>query len=248
FCLDFNALSRINDMGILVGESKAFKVMIDHHLEPEDFDDFRHWDINACATAQLVYDFIANELQNPKLINKDVATCLYTGIMTDSASFRLPNTTSAVHRIVANLIDLGAVNWRIHELVYNSASESRLRFLGHCLVNCLEVLPEYNTAIISVNNHDIQKYEVDTGDTEGIVNYALSMASIKLAAFIVERSDRVKLSLRSKGEFPANEICKKYFNGGGHRNAAGGHSNDSLEQVVQEFKTILPEYKKLLIQ
>jgi phosphoesterase RecJ-like protein len=248
FCLDFNALSRINEMGILVGESKAYKIMIDHHLEPQDFDDYRHWNINACATAQLIYDFIVNELHHPELINADVATCLYTGIMTDSASFRLPNTTSTVHRIVADLIDMGAVNWRIHELVYNSATENRLRFLGHCLANCLEVLPEYHTAIIAVNNTDLHKYDVDTGDTEGIVNYALSMADIKLAAFIVERSDRVKLSLRSKGEFPANEICKKYFDGGGHRNAAGGHSSNSLDQVVQQLKTILPEYKKLLNQ
>lgn len=248
FCLDFNALGRINQMGELVGASSAYKIMIDHHLEPEDFDDYRHWNINACATAQLIYDFIVNELQQPELINKDVATCLYTGIMTDSASFRLPNTTSTVHRIVADLIDAGAVNWRIHELVYNSASEGRLRFLGHCLANCLEVLPEYNTAIIAVSKDDLEKYDVDTGDTEGIVNYALSMASIRLAAFIVERRDKVKLSLRSKGEFPANEIVKKYFSGGGHRNAAGGHSEDSLEQVIQQFKLILPEYKKLLIQ
>jgi phosphoesterase RecJ-like protein len=248
FCLDFNALGRINQMGELVGASSAYKIMVDHHLEPEDFDDYRHWNINACATAQLIYDFIVNELQQPELINKDVATCLYTGIMTDSASFRLPNTTSTVHRIVADLIDAGAVNWRIHELVYNSASEGRLRFLGHCLANCLEVLPEYNTAIIAVSKADLEKYEVDTGDTEGIVNYALSMASIRLAAFIVERRDKVKLSLRSKGEFPANEIVKKYFSGGGHRNAAGGHSEDSLEQVIQQFKQILPEYKKLLIQ
>ncbi|MBB6129858.1 DHH family phosphoesterase [Mucilaginibacter lappiensis] len=248
FCLDFNALGRINQMGELVGASSAYKIMIDHHLEPEDFDDYRHWNINACATAQLIYDFIVNELHHPELVNKDVATCLYTGIMTDSASFRLPNTSSTVHRIVADLIDAGAVNWRIHELVYNSASEGRLRFLGHCLANCLEVLPEYNTAIIAVNKADLEKYDVDTGDTEGIVNYALSMGNIRLAAFIVERRDKVKLSLRSKGEFPANEIVKKYFSGGGHRNAAGGHSEDSLEQVIQQFKLILPEYKKLLIQ
>jgi len=248
FCLDFNNLSRINEMGELVRASKALKVMIDHHLEPEDFDDYRHWDIKACATAQLVYDFIANQLNHKELINADVATCLYTGIMTDSASFRLPNTTSAVHRVVADLIDAGAVNWRIHELVYNSASENRLRFLGHCLTNCLEILPEYNTAIIAVSKQDIEKYDVDTGDTEGIVNYALAIASIRLAAFIVDRDDKVKLSLRSKGEFPANEICKKYFSGGGHRNAAGGQSSDSLEEVVNQFKLILPEYKKLLIQ
>ena len=248
FCLDFNNLSRINEMGELVRAAKAYKIMIDHHLEPEDFDDFRHWDINACAAAQLVYSFIVDVLDNKKLVNKDVATCLYTGIMTDSASFRLPNTTSAVHRVVADLIDAGAVNWRIHELVYNSASENRLRFLGHCLTNCLEVLPEFNTAIITVNKHDLEKYDVNTGDTEGIVNYALSIASIRLAAFIVERSDKVKLSLRSKGDFPANEICKLYFSGGGHRNAAGGVSSAPLQEVVNQLKLILPEYKKLLIQ
>jgi len=248
FCLDFNALNRINEMGELVRASGAYKIMIDHHLEPEDFDDYRHWDINACASAQLVYDFIVNILNNKKLVNKDVATCLYTGIMTDSASFKLPNTTSAVHRVVADLIDAGAVNWRIHELVYNSATENRLRFLGHCLTNCLEILPEFNTAIITVSKHDMEKYAVNTGDTEGIVNYPLSISNIHLAAFIVERKDKVKLSLRSKGDFPANEICKLYFSGGGHRNAAGGESTAPLQEVVDKFKLILPGYKKLLIQ
>ncbi len=248
FCLDFNALSRINEMGELVKASGAVKVMIDHHLEPEDFDDYRYWSINACATAQLVYEFIAVQLNHRELVNADVAACLYTGIMTDSGSFRLPNTTSAVHRMVADLIDAGAVNWRIHELVYNSASENRLRFLGHCLTNRLEVLREFNTAIIAVTQEDLQQYDIHTGDTEGIVNYALSITGIRLAAFMVQRSDKVKLSLRSKAEFPANEICKKYFNGGGHRNAAGGQSAHRLEAVVEQFKNLLPEYKTLLIQ
>ncbi|MDB4920955.1 DHH family phosphoesterase [Mucilaginibacter sp.] len=248
FCLDFNALNRINEMGELVGGSNAVKIMIDHHLEPQDFDDYRYWDINACATAQLIYTFIVEELNNKKLINKDVATCLYTGIMTDSASFSLPKTTSAVHRIIADLIDEGAVNWQIYEQIYKNSSENRLRFLGICLSERLEVLHEFNTAVIAVTKADLEKYDVVTGDTEGIVNYALSISGVKLAAFIVERNDKVKLSLRSKGEFPANEICKKYFNGGGHRNAAGGVSTGSLEQVVTQFKLILPEYKKLLIQ
>ena len=248
FCLDFNTLSRINELGELVRGSNALKVMIDHHLEPEDFDNYRHWDINACASAQLVYDFIVNQLNNKQLINKDVAACLYTGIMTDSASFKLPNTTSGVHRIVADLIDLGAVNWHIHDLVYSNMSEDRLRFTGHCLTNKLEVLHEFNTSLITVNKQELEHYNVETGDTEGIVNYGLNIEGIRLTAFIVERKDKIKLSLRSKGEFPANEICKKYFKGGGHRNAAGGESTDSLEEVIQKFKSILPEYKKLLIQ
>jgi len=248
FCLDFNSLDRIHEMSEAVRASNAYKIMIDHHLDPADFDDYRHWNINACATAQLVYDFIANVLQHKQYINKDVATSLYTGIMTDSASFKLPNTTSDVHRVVAELIDRGAVNWRIHELVYNSASENRIRLLGHCLSNCLEVLTEFNTAIIVLKKQDLAAFDVQTGDTEGVVNYALSITSIRLAAFIVERENEVKLSLRSKGEFPANEICKLYFNGGGHRNAAGGQSTDAIEHVVEQFKLILPKYKKLLIQ
>lgn len=246
FCLDFNALSRIDEMGALVRKSNAVKILIDHHLEPEGFDDYRHWDANACATAQLVYTFITNKLNNKAAINKDVATCLYTGIMTDSASFQLPNTTSDVHRIAADLMEAGAVNWQIYDLVYDNSSENRLRFLGLCLSERLEVLREFNTAIIAVDKNDLTRYEIKTGETEGIVNYGLEIAGIKLAAFIVERKDEIKLSLRSKGEIPANAICRKYFNGGGHYNAAGGQSTDSFENVVNRFKTILPEYKELL--
>jgi len=248
FCLDFNMLSRINELGEEVRKSAALKVMIDHHLEPEGFDDYRHWNIGACATAQLVYDFIVNQLGDRELINKDVATCLYTGIMTDSGSFRFPTVTSDLHRIVADLIDAGAENWRIHQLVYDNATENRLRFLGFCLSNKLEVLREFNTAIIHVSKEELQQFHIQTGETEGIVNYALSINGIKLAAFIVERADRAKLSLRSTGDFPANEICKKYFDGGGHRNAAGGHSELTLKETVEKFKTILPEYKTLLLQ
>jgi phosphoesterase RecJ-like protein len=247
FCLDFNTLSRINQMGELVAKSDAVKVLIDHHLEPQDFDDYRHWDTTACATAQLVYTFIARILQDKKLVNKDVATCLYAGILTDSASFHLPNTTSEVHRIAADLIDAGAVNWQIYDLIYNNSAENRLRFLGFCLYERLEVLYEYNTAIIAVNKQDLDRYDIKTGETEGIVNYALSIAGIRLAAFIVERTGQIKLSLRSVGDVPANEMCRQYFNGGGHFNAAGGHSSASLQEVVNQFKSILPEYKKLLI-
>ena len=248
FCLDFNSLSRINELGEHIRKASGLKLMIDHHLDPEDFDDYRHWNINACAAAQLVYDFIKNELQEEQYINKDVATCLYTGIMTDSGSFRFPSATSTVYRIAADLIDLGAEHWRIHQLVYDNASENRLRFLGHCLSNNLEVLRDFNTAIITVNAQELKDYDIATGDTEGIVNYALSINGVKLAAFIIERTDKVKLSLRSTGDFPANEICKKYFNGGGHKNAAGGASDDNLIDTIAKFKSILPEYKTQLLQ
>lgn len=248
FCLDFNTLSRINDLGEHIRQTQAVKVMIDHHLEPEDFDDFRHWNINACAAAQQVYDFIVNLMEEPELVNKDVATCLYTGIMTDSGSFRFESATSKVYRIAADLIDLGAEHWKIHQLVYDNSPENRLRFLGYCLSNKLEVLKDYNTAIITVNANELKQFNIATGDTEGVVNYALSINGIKLAAFIIERTEKVKLSLRSTGDFPANEICKKYFQGGGHRNAAGGASDKNLEDTVADFKAILPEYKTQLLQ
>lgn len=248
FCLDFNSLSRINELGNLVREAKGKKVMIDHHLEPEGFDDYRHWTINACSTAQLVYDFIVSIMGEKHLINKDVATCLYTGIMTDTGSFRFPTTTAEVHHIVADLISCGAENSKIHQLVYDNFSENRLRFLGYCLLNKLEVLNEYNSAIMVITKAELDQYHISTGDTEGIVNYALSINGIRLAVLIIERPDKVKLSLRSTGDFPANEICKKYFAGGGHRNAAGGFSDEKLEAVREKFNVILPEYKSLLIQ
>jgi phosphoesterase RecJ-like protein len=247
FCLDFNTLSRINELGEVIRAAPGYKLMIDHHLDPEDFDDYRHWNINACAAAQLVYDFIINELEDGAYMTKDIATCLYTGIMTDSGSFRFPSATSAVYRIGADLIDAGAEHWRIHQLVYDNATENRLRFLGHCISNKLEVIKELNTAIITVTAEELSHYDIVTGDTEGIVNYALSVNGIRLAAFIIERKDKVKLSLRSTGDFPANEICRKYFNGGGHKNAAGGVSEKSLADTVDYFKSILPEYKTQLL-
>jgi phosphoesterase RecJ-like protein len=153
-----------------------------------------------------------------------------------------------VHHIVADLIQCGAENSRIHQLVYDNFSENRLRFLGHCLLYKLEVFPEYNSAIIVIHKEELEKFQITTGDTEGIVNYALSINGIRLAALIIERPDKVKLSLRSTGDFPANEICKRYFNGGGHRNAAGGSSDDQVDVVREKFNAILPEYKALLIQ
>lgn len=248
FCLDFNTLSRIGDLGEHVRAAKGAKVLIDHHLEPENFDDFRYWSINACATAQLVYEFIVKIMAEPDLINKDVASCLYAGIMTDSGSFRFPNTTAEVHHIVASLIDKGAENSKIHQLVYDNFSEERVRFLGYALLNKLEVMHEFNTALIWLSRDELNQYQIGTGDTEGLVNYGLSINGIRLAALIVEREGLVKLSLRSTGDFPANEICKKFFSGGGHRNAAGGQSPEGLEATVAKFKSILPEYKSLLIQ
>lgn len=166
--------------------------------------------------------------------------------MTDTGSFRFRSTTSAVHNIIANLIDAGAKNWEIHESIYNSSTENRLKFLGYCLLNRLEVIPAYNTALFSLKKEDLKLFNVSTGDTEGLVNYALSIKGIRLAGLFVDRTEIIKLSLRSIGDVPCNEICKKYFNGGGHLNASGGNSTEELENVVEKFKSILPHYKNYL--
>ncbi len=246
FCLDYSALSRTNVLENIIRDAPAQKWMIDHHLDPEDFADLSYWDSRAAATAQLVYSFITEVLPGGDPVDADIATCLYAGIMTDTGSFRFRSTTSAVHHITASLIDAGARNWEIHEHIYNSSTEKRLKFLGYCLLNCLEVIPDYNTAVFAVSKEDLAQFDITTGDTEGLVNYALSIKGIRLAALIVDRTELIKLSLRSVGEIPCNEICKKYFNGGGHLNASGGSSSDDLSTVVNKFKSILPEYKELL--
>lgn len=246
FCLDYSALSRTNVLENVIRDAPGQKWMIDHHLDPEDFASLTYWDSHAAATAQLVYTFITEVNQDVTAITADIATCLYAGIMTDTGSFRFKSTTSAVHHIIAKLIDAGARNWEIHEHIYNSSTENRLKFLGYCLLNCLEVIPEYNTALFAVTKDDLEKFQVTTGDTEGLVNYALSVKGIRLAALFIDRTELIKLSLRSIGEIPCNEICRKYFNGGGHLNAAGGSSNEELSKVVERFKSVLPEYSEIL--
>lgn len=248
FCLDYNALSRTNVMEDVLRASTAKKYMIDHHLDPEGFDDYRLWDPQAAATAQLIYTFIEGCVDEVSEITPEIATCLYAGIMTDTGSFRFRSTTEQVHEIISKLIRSGARNWEIHEQIYNSSTENRLKFLGHCLLNRLEVIHEYNTALFAVSKQDLEQFQVTTGDTEGLVNYALSVKGIRLAALIIDRTELIKLSLRSIGDVPCNEIARKHFNGGGHFNAAGGSSEGDLQSVVHKFKSILPEYNEILIK
>lgn len=246
FCLDYSTLARTNILEPIIRSARGQKWMIDHHLDPEDFATLRYWDAEAAATAQLVYSFISDICNAGLDITSEIATCLYAGIMTDTGSFRFRSTTASVHLIISKLIEAGAKNWEIHEHIYNSSTENRLRFLGYCLLNCLEVIPAYNTAIFSVTKNDLEQFQVSTGDTEGLVNYALSVKGIRLAALFIDRTELIKLSLRSTGEIPCNEICKKHFNGGGHLNASGGSSTESLEQAINKFKSILPTYKEIL--
>lgn len=245
FCLDFSNISRLDDLGEVFKSARASKVLIDHHLEPEKFADFEYWSTEAAATCELVYELI-EKLGDKEYIDKDMADCLYAGIMTDTGSFRHPNTTKNVHQITAELIDLGVDTSKVGKLVYDSNSLNRLKFIGFALSERLEVLPDYHVAYFCISKEDQDRFASRTGDTEGLVNYALSIEGITLAAILIEKDDMVKMSFRSVNDFPANELAKLHFEGGGHKNAAGGKSSLSLEATLAKLKGLLPTYKELL--
>jgi phosphoesterase RecJ-like protein len=247
FCLDFSAIQRINDYGPIVSKAPAKKVLIDHHLEPESFADIVIWDTNAAATAVLIYELIIS-LGDKTLIDTCIGECIYAGIMTDTGSFRHPSTNRQVHLIIAELMLFSVDTSRIHRLIYDNNSEVRLRFLGFALLKKLVVLHDMGVAYITVSEEELLEFQSQTGDTEGLVNYALSMKNVIMAAVIIERPDAVKLSFRSKGEFSVNKFARTHFEGGGHKNASGGRSALSLEATVDKFISILPQYKNELLE
>ena len=245
FCLDFNALKRINNLGILVAKSEAKKVLIDHHLEPEGFEDYRLWTTKASSTSELIF-WLMELMGDMEHLDENISSCLYAGIMTDTASFKHPSTTPTTHRVAAMLLERGAKSNRIFEAVYDNYSESRTRFIGYCLSQKLQILKEYNTALIVVNAEELKQFQIITGDSEGLVNYGLSITGMQLSVLIIDRTVARKMSFRSRDQFPANEFARKYFNGGGHFNAAGGESSDPIEMVEWKFKEALKDYKNLL--
>lgn len=245
FCLDFNALKRINKMGELVRASKAQKVLIDHHLEPEGFEDYRLWTTGASSTSELIFWFI-EMLGHVEMVDADIASCLYAGIMTDTASFKHPSTTPTTHRVAAMLLEKGAKPNRIYEAIYDNYSEDRTRFIGYCLNEKLQILKDLNTALIVVNAEELRRFQILTGDSEGLVNFGLQISGMELSALIIDRTVARKMSFRSRSKFPANEFARRYFNGGGHFNAAGGESKEPLEEVEKQFKEAVNEYKQYL--
>jgi phosphoesterase RecJ-like protein len=242
FCLDFNALSRVHEMEKALRNAGATLVMIDHHLRPDDFAQISFSDSTAAATAQMIYKIII-EMGDEALIDIPMAECLYAGIMTDTGSFKYDSTTPEVLRIAANLRELGIDATRIHRLIYDTNSVDKLKFLGYVLSQKMVVLPEYHVAYIAITDQELKQYKSQTGDTEGFVNYALSIQGIVMAVIIVDRSDMIKMSFRSINDFAVNELASKYFEGGGHRNAAGGRSAIGLEKTIEKLLGILPEYQ-----
>lgn len=246
FTLDFNSLSRVGDMSVILEKSSAQFVMIDHHQQPDDYAVVTYSDVTICATCQMVYHTI-EMLGDKDLIDADIATCLYTGIMTDTGSFRFRSTSSLTHTVIASLIEKGADNAFIHEQIYDANSFSRMQLLGTALTN-LKVLPEYRAAFITLSQDELDEHNYQKGDTEGFVNYGLSLDNIKIALIFIENKQEgiIKISLRSKGDFSVNEMSRSHFHGGGHTNAAGGKSDLSLEDTVAYFISILPQYKDAL--
>jgi len=241
FILDFNNYARLDKLGEYINESKAPKILIDHHRQPDNCFDLYFHDEHAGSTAELVYDLVCG-IDTPKMIDKKAATCLYTGIMTDTGNFRFPSTNEKTFRIAAALIHAGVDNSDIYNRVYDDYSAQRLKLLGHCLEK-LVFLPEYKAAYIAISEDELRRFDFKKGDTEGVVNQALSVRGIIFSAFFSEREGEIRMSFRSKGKFDTNKFARAHFGGGGHVNASGGKSTESLESVVSKFIELLPQYK-----
>ena len=245
FTLDFNSLSRIKPMDEILENCKATKIMIDHHEQPDDYADLMYSDPSLGSTCEMVYNLM--EALDVSLINKTIATCIYTGIMTDSGSFRFQSTTAVTHSIVSNLLDMGIDHTQIHNNIYDTYSFGRLQLLGKALTNLVKVEP-LNAVYISLSQEELTQCDFKKGDTEGFVNYGLSLDGIILAIILIENTQEkiIKMSFRSKGEFNVNEFARKHFNGGGHHNAAGGVSHENLEVTTQKVHQTILQYKDQL--
>jgi len=246
FCLDFNAFHRAKNLEAKLESLRCTKILIDHHQQPDEKSfDYGISDTRKSSTCEMIYDFIVESGYGEKM-NKEIIDCIYAGVVADTGSFRFSSTTADVHKLVANLKQRGLEHMQVHNELFDNFLENRLRFIGHVLMNRMEVMYEYNTVLLTVPKSDLIKFNIKTGDTEGLVNYPQSISGIKLVAIVIDRDEERKWSFRSKGDFDCNNFARKYFEGGGHFNASGGRSSDSLEKTVQTFYTALKENKQLL--
>ena len=245
FCLDFNALGRINDMGDYIQHSDAKLIMIDHHQDPQDFDDERFVEIGASSACELIYKYVEKHLDSSHM-NKDMGECIYTGLITDTGSFRFGSTTSSTIRTAADLMDIGVVPATIYNRLFDQNRLDRLQLLGYFLANKIELIEDGKVALAHFTSEELRRYNVITGDTEGFVNYGLSIKGVQLSALIIDRDYLVKMSFRSTDIFPCNEFSAEYFKGGGHKNAAGGASEDTLANTLNKFKESIKTYRNYL--
>ena len=239
FTLDFNALHRVGEMENVLKTLDTPFIMIDHHQKPDDYATYTYSDTAFGSTCEMIYNFIGF-LDQKNLMDKTIATCIYTGILTDSGSFKFPKTTGTTHRVVADLIDLGVENSEVPNLLFDNHSYNRLQLLGRALQN-LKVLPAQRTSYITLTQEELDTFHYVKGDTEGIVNYGLTIKGIVFTAIFIENQEEkiIKISFRSQGDFDVNQFARDHFNGGGHINAAGGKSELSMEETIQKFENLV---------
>jgi bifunctional oligoribonuclease and PAP phosphatase NrnA len=246
FCLDFNIFHRTKTMTEKLKQLGCIKILIDHHQEPDSASfDYGISTTAKSSTCEMVYDFIIASGNRDK-INLAIAECIYAGVVGDTGSFRFPSASASVHTLVAHLKEVGLNHSKVHDALFDNFLENRLRFTGHVLLNRMEVFYEYNTALITIPKSDLLKFHIKTGDTEGLVNFPQTIEGIKLVALVIDRDEERKWSFRSKGAFDCNTFARTYFEGGGHYNAAGGRSSDSLEMTAEHFKKAMKENGHLL--
>ena len=243
FCLDYNATYRVGaDMQVLLEEATCKKIMIDHHLEPEDFPTLTVSETTASSTAQLIVDLI-EQSGHLNLLDAKIGTPLYVGILTDTGSFKFSSVKPRTHEVLAKLLAAGVEHHLIHEKLSDTNTESRLRLQGYAMSEKLEILYEHNFAIISLSKEELTKYKYKKGDTDSLANLLLSIKGMKAAVVFKERDGIMKMSFRSKGEEnPVNVLAKEHFNGGGHANAAGGMSDLTVAETLEKLKEVIPLY------
>lgn len=242
FCLDYNEPSRVGkDMQEVLVQSNAVKVMIDHHLHPADFCDFTLSETSACSTCELLFQWL-KAIQRENEIDETIGKCLYLGIMTDTGSFRFPSVSSGTHEIAAFLIEKGVKHFEIHEAVFDTNTIDRIRLKGYALSEKLVLIPGIPVAYASLSEEELNRFNYQKGDTEGLVNQILGIQGIKMAVFFAEKDEKVKISFRSKGEYVVNQLANDHFEGGGHAYASGGISFVSLDETIAKFVTNVKNY------
>ncbi len=246
FAMDYNAINRLGALAEIVATTSAKRILIDHHIDPEtEKFDYCHSTVNTSSTGELVYDFIT-KIGDEDLIDKNIAEAIYTCIVTDTGSFSFSCNRPETYIITSKLISLGVNAEKIHKLIYDTYSENRLRLLGYSISNRMVVWDELRTALIYLTKNDLKKYNYQVGDTEGVVNYPLSMEKVNMSVLITERDNKLRLSFRSKGDFSVNDLARAHFNGGGHRNAAGGKTSEKMDELINRLKTVMESYKEQL--
>jgi len=245
FFLDFNDIKRLGKLEEYLRTTSKPVVLIDHHPDPEIKTEYLFSDTNVSSTAELVYDFI-EALGMMDHLGITGANALLTGIIADTGSFSHNASRPDMYRIVGELINKGAAKEKINESLYNNFSEKRMRLLGYCLSEKMEIYTQYRTALIWLSAEELKRYDFHPGDTEGFVNYPLSVTGIVFSAFFMEKHDHIKISFRSKGSFATNDFCGAHFNGGGHRNASGGETKLPMGEALALFRSLLPEYSERL--